>query len=38
VSQLGFPKPVGLQGRSRPWDRRRVVAWAKVWRRETSWR
>jgi predicted DNA-binding transcriptional regulator AlpA len=34
----GFPTPVGREGQSRLWDRREVVAWAKVWRREKPWR
>ena len=38
VAERGFPKPVGLQGQSRLWDRREVAAWAKVWRRERPWR
>jgi hypothetical protein len=38
VRQPGFPKQVGRQGPSRLWDRREVLAWAKVWRREKPWR
>jgi predicted DNA-binding transcriptional regulator AlpA len=38
VDERGFPRPIGRQGQSRLWDRREVVAWAKVWRREKPWR
>jgi predicted DNA-binding transcriptional regulator AlpA len=30
VAERGFPKPSGRQGQSRQWDRREVLAWAKV--------
>jgi hypothetical protein len=38
VGQPGLPAPVGSEGQTRHWDRREVVAWAKVWRREKPWR
>jgi hypothetical protein len=38
VRQPGFPAPIGREGHSRLWDRREVMAWAKVWRREKPWR
>jgi predicted DNA-binding transcriptional regulator AlpA len=38
VRQPAFPAPVGREGQSRVWDRRKVTAWAKVWRREKPWR
>ena len=33
-----FPDSMVREGRSRFWDRREVVAWATVWRREKPWR
>jgi len=29
VEMPDFPKPIGREGRSRLWDRREVVAWAR---------
>jgi hypothetical protein len=37
AGERGFPAPIEREG-SRLWDRRGVVAWAKVWLREKPWR
>ena len=34
--RAGLPKPVGREGQSRLWDRREVVAWAKVCRQKKT--
>ena len=34
----GFPSPVAEDNGGRVWDRREVVAWARVWRRKKPWR
>jgi hypothetical protein len=38
ADERGFPAPVAEDGRGRLWNRREVIGWAKVWRREKPWR